>query len=503
MMVKRVLPGSWDFGTSNFELVKTANDGRLRGNDLQTLIKRAGHAFVDRMNQVEFHPGEVPIHLIALGATEYYGPNRNGDGFKEAACRKYCHTFVTKPVHDRRKEAACREGAYYYRNHVNKDPYKSYGTVKMAVYNEAMKRVELLVALNGTKEAAERNMGLLADEELQKIARGDQDWGTSMACRVPYDICSGCGHKAKTRADYCTESTCKYGGCKYNLTKVAEDGHVLHVDNDQPDWFDISGVGRNADRIAFVMGQMQKSASGSILGGAAMAEQFGMTVPPHLRYAGVDDRTARLIKLAYEMADLEQSLSPRLGLTHADLALASRNTPEVQVPPSRAAAYQALAHQKVALCFRDWVKIQEPSAGGVLTKSASYADPRLLDGLFGRLVADGDSLERYLTDRTCDPSSGAASTTQHVWAAKLADTHSIGDGPFRRRLTRAIFEHDPSCGMPGRRGQSGEKSASFDPKAEDTARRYAAYQLFLLDEWRADPAQPDYRERLVRMNHAG
>lgn len=502
MMVKRVLPGAWDFGVPPFELIKTARSGLLRGTDLQQFIKRAGHQFVDKMGEVMLYPGEVPIHLIALGATEFYGPNRNGDGFKEATCRKFHHTFVTKPFYDRTKSAAARDGAYWYRNHLNKDPNRSYGVVKMSCFNEQMKRIELLVALNGTKEAADRNGGLVADRELEKIARQETDWGVSMACRVPYDICSGCGNKAASRRYYCTEQTCKYGGCLHNLTKVAADGHVLHVDNDQPTWFDISDVGRPADRVAWVMGEMQKAAAagGVVVGGAQLAEQYNLSVPPHMRYGDVDDRTARLIKLAYEMADVEAAVGPTLGTKMADVALDRRQAPEIDAPPGLNNPYQALAHQKVALHLRDWLKLQAVKTAGVLTKTAGSPDAGgRLAGVFARMVADGDTLERYLSDRTCDPAAGTSSTAQHVWAAKLAEHHSVGEKVFQRRVARAIIDHDPARGVPGRRAT--EKQAANDPQAEDTARRFAVYQLYLLDELRNDPGLPGIQERIVRQNH--
>ena len=72
-----------------------------------------------------------------------------------------------------------------------------------------------------------------------------------MACRIPFDVCSGCGHKARTRAEYCKAATCKYGGCHDNLGKIAADGHILHVDNPNPSFFDISNVFRPADRTAY------------------------------------------------------------------------------------------------------------------------------------------------------------------------------------------------------------------------------------------------------------
>lgn len=167
-MIKLITPGSQKFNDAVTRLIKLGSRGILIGDDLDSFIKRAGHQFADALRTVEFAPGEVPIHMFAVGATEFYGPNRNGDGFKEATCRKYHPTFV--------------KHARWYRNHANKDTKKSYGIVKFSAYNERMKRIELIVALNGTKEAADRNGGLIADKELQKLASNDDTWGVSMAC---------------------------------------------------------------------------------------------------------------------------------------------------------------------------------------------------------------------------------------------------------------------------------------------------------------------------------
>ncbi len=260
-MIKEIPLGSYNFGEPNSQLIKVASIG-LHGNDLRAFIKTAGHKMALEMQKLSFAPGEVPIHLIAIGATEYYGPNRNGDGFTENCCKSYHDTFV--------------KHARWYHNHQNKDPEKSYGIIKHSSYNDTMHRLELIVALNGTKEAAIRNNGLVASRELQYIASGKDDWGVSMACKVAYDVCSGCGNKARTRADYCTEKTCKYGGVKDNMLKIAEDGHINYVDNPHPTWFDISDVSdtRPADRIAYVLGPMQKAASSRILTGSDLADKF-------------------------------------------------------------------------------------------------------------------------------------------------------------------------------------------------------------------------------------
>ncbi len=251
--IKYIDSGSQDLGEAQATLIKVCNDGRMHANDLSDFIKRAAAPIVDAMKKIALHKGEIPIHLIALGATEYYGPNRNFDGFTEECCRKYHDTFV--------------KHARWFHGHQNRDKAKSYGIIKYSSYNEPMHRIELVVALNGTKEAAERNKGLLAEKELEKLARDDDNWSVSMACKVAYDVCSMCGNKAKTRADYCLGEdeggSCPGGGCKYNLGKVAEDGRMTYVDNPHPLWFDISDVYKPADRIAYVFGPVGDYRSGS------------------------------------------------------------------------------------------------------------------------------------------------------------------------------------------------------------------------------------------------
>jgi len=164
--IKILTPDSQDFSEPVAQLIKLAN-GKLLGSDRSAFIKRASTQFIDKMASLEFRAGEVPVHLIAMGAHSRYGCNRNGDSFTEEVCRKYHPTFV--------------KHARAYRDHQNKDKSKSYGIVKASAYNEEMHRVELIVAYNGTKEAADRNGGLVADEELEKLA-SDTPLGVSMAC---------------------------------------------------------------------------------------------------------------------------------------------------------------------------------------------------------------------------------------------------------------------------------------------------------------------------------
>jgi intein/homing endonuclease len=170
-MVKVVSPSGWDWDRPVALPLKLTGRG-LRGNDRREFLKYASHVFLPYIDQIKVAKDEVPVHLIALGASEAYGPNRNGDAFKEAACKQYHETFV--------------KFAKWYRNHKNKahqgDPF--YGYIKQSAYNDAMRRVELIAMLNAEKSAADRNGGFVADQELEKLAK-DEDIPVSMACALP------------------------------------------------------------------------------------------------------------------------------------------------------------------------------------------------------------------------------------------------------------------------------------------------------------------------------
>ena len=484
-MIKIIAPGSQSFDVPAMEMVKLSSSG-LRGDDLRSFVKRAGHEFADKLRDVHVSPGEQLVHLIAIGATEAYGPNRNGDGFKSATCRKYHPTFV--------------KHARWYRNHQNKDESKSYGIIKMSSFNEAMKRIELLVALNGTKEAADRNKGLVADKEMQKIASGSGDWGVSMACRVPFDVCSGCGNKAPSRAQYCKSASCKYGGCLDNLTKVAEDGHVLHVDNPDPTWFDISDVYRPADRIAYVFGHMKAASHGGV-GGALLADELGVTAPYRLNLDSFDDRAMNLIKLAYELSEFEKSVEEgRVGSSVKDAVILNDKTASISdIPTGRLTINQiwrALSREKIALCLKDWLEIIKTDTDNLAIKTASVAEvSSRLPGIFSRLVNDNISLEYCINERTCDPSQAFPGEKAKSWATKLASAKSISPNHFERRIMRSVVAGTEKTASFAR------VKTAFTEESEQLARRYATYQLYFLNELRNDSNFSWYKEHAVRSNY--
>jgi hypothetical protein len=486
--VKLISPLGWDFQQRIVTPVKVSSRG-LFGTDRQEFLKTASHSFLDQLNNVKFAKDEVPVHLIALGSSEAYGPNRNGDGFKEAACRAYHDTFV--------------KFAKFYRNHKNKaergDPY--YGTVKASAYNEEMRRVELLCGLNAEKSAADRNGGFVADAELEKLARGE-DIPVSMACRVPNDVCSFCKHAARNRDEYCTSEKCAAGGCQSNLTrlvKVAGDLHHLHVDNPHPTWFDISRVFRPADRIAFggKADYLTKSATDAdwfdMQTYIKAAECSTAPIDVVLHQSGShglwSEKYASQVRLGYALASME---GERAAIDEY------RTFGFSKFPIEKMAAFgtdkcntqlAALADRQIILGLSDYARLTGETEH---IKSASA----LLPGIYTRMV-DDESLPLRVEAGACAFIEKTANEDSRTLAAVTFADHSLQKSAADDRgFLSCIRERSAPEFI------SFEKSASYDEDAEKLAKDYAMYKLAAL--WRTASEDVDFplTVRLsLRQNH--
>lgn len=226
-------------GEQTVQIVLPMRNGRF---DAGRVTKHASEA-LDYIKNVMPEPGKTHLLLLAMGGEETYGPNRNGDGFSEypvpargekAASKgerwwiapgqeltKTYKTFETNPAHA-------------FKHHQNKDKEKASGYVKKAFWNPRMHRVELLTLVDNEKDA----------EWVERVEAGEFP-AVSMGCRIKYDVCSRCGNKAPTRADYCKHAQA--------MNEVNPDGTKNFVYNPDSDFFDISRVFRPADRIGYTM----------------------------------------------------------------------------------------------------------------------------------------------------------------------------------------------------------------------------------------------------------
>ncbi len=220
-------------GEPTVQLVSTwgRNGNILRESTSVQKIAAVKSPALDYIKSVTPEPGKSIVLIIGLGDHETYGPNRNGDG------------FPSEPVHGKifEDEVLTRhyksyKKAHVFRHHVNNDPEKAVGRVKEAFWNPSMRRVEVVEDFEHSR----------APDLLEKIASGEFP-AKSMGCRIKYDVCTLCGNKAKTRAEYCDH-------LKYEMGKI--DGHTgkqAAALNPSPDFFDSSWVIRPADRTGYML----------------------------------------------------------------------------------------------------------------------------------------------------------------------------------------------------------------------------------------------------------
>lgn len=482
-LTKIFSPSGWGWDMPTASLLKVGSDMKLRFHDRKAFEKRAGvsgaHIF-GNLDHVKFAQDEIPVHLIAVGAKEAWGANRNGDAFTEFMLKKAHDTFV--------------KYAFWFRNHKNKphlgDP--KYGLVKASAYNPDMRRVELLCGLPTTKAAADRAGVLFPDKELEKLAR-DEDIAVSMACRVPFDVCSGCNNRAATRDDYCKEASCRYGGCDKNLArliKIGSDVHHLHVENDNPIFFDISNVWRPADRTAYAgrADWVKAACDGGFFGedGAKTAADLGVIAPMHVILAQDNllpgewtPYMTGLVKLARGLAALDQQPGSWAS-AEVRRAFAADMQPDLDLqalglnpdhPEKMAGALGALADQHVVLPLREFAR---------MTKRADLADAagKCMRGVYYRMMVDG-SLEKRLANNPYAPAEKLATDRQRLAAAKVAPTHSLEKTAVARR-----------CNLSAVRGKStpdsnytiwNEKTAHDSADVEKLARDYACYKVAALE----------------------
>lgn len=241
-MLKLIDTSSFDYGDEpRIQIIDPSNT--------QGLVKSAADSRISEYAaKIRPQADRVYAHILAMGAGEYWGANRNGDYFPESnlvACHK---TFETTPAH-------------VFRNHVSKDVSIALGQVVFSVYNERMHRVEIIAWIDKNKGA----------DVVRRIEQGDFP-PTSMACRIPWDECSICGKQAHTRQEYCEHLASQLG-------RIYSDGRKVMALNIAPLKFhDISVVIRPADITSSVL---QKVASFSpepdrVIGSAELAELEGL-----------------------------------------------------------------------------------------------------------------------------------------------------------------------------------------------------------------------------------
>lgn len=234
------------------------------GRPLRERFTKTASEASDYIKAVEPKPGTSIVLVLALGAYETYDLNRNGDGFNEfpyrngfkptCGCCQADGAWVTQsevlPNHYKTFE----EHGKIYRHHQNKDPLKACGDVLKAFWNPQMHRVELLLGLKNE----------LAPDLAERIAAGEYP-AVSMGCRIKYDVCTICGHKAPTRKQYCDH-------LKFGMRQVTPSGLRAGALNPSPKFFDISFVAKPADLTGYMMKKVADEGAYSVRTSSELGE---------------------------------------------------------------------------------------------------------------------------------------------------------------------------------------------------------------------------------------
>lgn len=249
------------------------------------------------------------VLVNALGAGEYFGSNVNGDHFPEEALMHSPDGWTGNPLIDKElsKDWAYGYPTFYnahpFAHHKNKDPSRAYGEVELAVWNDHMKRVELVVRVDFDKCVQ------FGGTPVWDRLKAGQFPDVSMGSKVPWDLCSICGDwdlykkalatfdpkkhkhpgiavlefhkklKAKdgvgirglsiTRSDYCDHAS-------KLMNRIFPDGRKSFVYNYFPRFFDISFVFIGADRTAKVMVFIVRSGQSFGMPSVMAAEKMGL-----------------------------------------------------------------------------------------------------------------------------------------------------------------------------------------------------------------------------------
>ena len=226
--------------------VSLIRPGHTKIAEVDTPLHETIQAFVQALKPSD---DETWVLINALGAGEQYGDNINGDFFPYKELVTHTDEFLSIHPQDVEKKRAVAKkigygyptfyNAHIFKHHVNKDPSKSFGTIEAAVWNERMKRVEIIARLiHALCEKFD------AMDIVNRINNGEHP-DTSMGCRVPFDVCSICQNQAKVKEDYCIHIQ-----ERRKNKDPRGDGQRPYMINIRPLFFDDSFVFIGADKTA-------------------------------------------------------------------------------------------------------------------------------------------------------------------------------------------------------------------------------------------------------------
>jgi hypothetical protein len=128
-----------------------------QGDSIQKVAGAMMPSVQDWLSTYTSDKEKIALLVNALGASEYWAQNVNGDIFPEAALVHNCvnHPSTAHPIDDFTGKIIPPYGAWTFKqyakaycHHKNRDPTRAFGDVTHWCWNPRMHRVELVVVLD-------------------------------------------------------------------------------------------------------------------------------------------------------------------------------------------------------------------------------------------------------------------------------------------------------------------------------------------------------------------
>jgi len=456
-LIKFSSTDDWDWDVAPVQLIHNINTLTKAGADNSEL-------------RTEKTAGQTDALVIALGAYEGTGANRNGDIFKEASCLEHYKTFIKSGS---KGKDGKYDGRALNRHHKNKPEDPKYGNIKAAAYNQKMKRIELVIGMDNDKCA----------EEIQKLAEGKQI-NVSMAAKVAYDKCTWCGYEAKDDRHRCEHIPGKLG-------EINKRGEMCSMDNVDPKWFELSIVGRPADRI----GMSLKLASNSsyVKTASDYRELYpGFVIPEdEHNLLRISKHAAEKRSLAKKLAAIEKHIDAVIAggpKTSKDKYLVehkskltqgeaiSEETMDELRKHEPAKLLKALADQGIIFSPEDFIKY---TFGTKALKNKEDLFSKIkshLPTMFSDIAEDGDEA---VNEEKYEP-SGIDSLPKPILSLvrNLFEGHSLFDVPVHNRIMKiTIVKTLPTAKLKAKRSND---EISKESAVKELAKQYGAYKLAAL-----------------------
>jgi|GEM_PF-5507458 len=376
-----------------------------------------------------------------------HNSNRNGDFFKEADCIKNHHYFTdaNRAIH---------------RHHKNKPADPKYGNIKASAYNKKMRRIELIIGLDKDKCS-----DILHEQE----KTGNTNW--SMACKIAHDICSWCGHKAKTDAERCEHIPDRLG----EINKL---GELCAMENPNPKWFEQSYVRRPADRIGMSLGKVASDLTYKPMLSSDYLNLYGdLYVPDNITLSKkAEDKRGLLHKLA-EMEKHVEAVAKSYPSNSKDKFIKEHGHKIKQTPGidgtsmeelrkmDPGAVLKALADQGIIFSPEDFSKylfdnkVKPGKVDGMKTH---------LPNIYNKL--EKDDAGKAVNSETFEPGLGHTPKNLKKVVDGLHEGHSLEEGPVVRRMMIIICS-----------GGGEHKEPTKEAEDLEFAKKYAEYQLSALN----------------------